>query len=159
MIWLVIAGVLFVILLLIFRYHQEPPMLTELKKRYWAILDVLRQTGDPMWKGVLRPSILTGMHGWDKSKGPIGSNVNKGYEIYICLDGDDVNSATYVLIHELAHMSVPEYDHTKNFWTNFEKLKALCVSKGLYKLDGERKYCGDVVKDGGSSEGTQSFDS
>jgi hypothetical protein len=45
-------------------------------------------------------------------------------------------------------MSVPEYDHTTHFWTNFEKLKTLCVSKGLYRLDGERKYCGDTVKDG-----------
>ena len=113
---------------------------------------MLRQTGDPMWVGVLKPSILTGMSGWDRSKGPIGSNVNKGYEIYICLDGDDVNSAMYVLIHELAHMSVPEYDHTTHFWKNFEALKKLCVEKGLYTLDGERKYCGDTVKDGGGAE-------
>ena len=148
MIWLIITCVLFVCLLLLFWFHQEEPMLTELKQRYWATLDMLRQTGDPMWKGVLRPSILTGMNGWDKSKGPIGSNVNKGYEIYICLDGDDVNSAMYVLIHELAHMSVPEYDHTTSFWKNFEALKKLCVEKGLYKLNGVRKYCGDTVKDG-----------
>jgi len=159
MIWPIITGVLFVFLLMVFLFHQEPPMLTELKQRYWATLDMLRQTGDPMWKEVLRPSILTGMKGWNKSKGPIGSNVNKGYEIYICLDGDDVNSAMYVLIHELAHMSVPEYDHTANFWKNFEALKKLCVEKGLYTLGGERGYCGDTVKDGGSSEGTRSFDS
>ena len=151
MIWQIIAVVLFVLLLSVFWFHQEPAMLTELKQRYWATLEMLRQSGDPMWKGVLKPSILTGMSGWDKVNGPIGSNVNKGYEIYICLDGDDVNSAMYVLIHELAHMSVPEYDHTTNFWKNFEALKKLCVAKGLYKLDGVRKYCGDVVKDGESS--------
>jgi len=45
-------------------------------------------------------------------------------------------------------MSVPEYDHTTHFWTNFEALKKLCVDNGLYTLGGERKYCGDVVKDG-----------
>jgi hypothetical protein len=152
MIFHIIAGILFVLLLLVFWFHQEPPMLTELKRRYRDTLDMLRQTNDPMWRDVLRPSVLTGMSDWDKSKGPIGSNVNKGYEIYICLDGDDVNSAMYVLIHELAHMSVPEYDHTTHFWKNFEALKTLCVENGLYTLGGERKYCGDVVKDGPSTK-------
>jgi hypothetical protein len=146
--WPVLIITAFIVFLIIYVTNQEPPMLTELKQRYWAVLDMLRETGDPMWKGVLRPSIITGMVGWSKEKGPIGSNVNKGYEIYICLDGDDVNSAMYVLIHELAHMSVPEYDHTSHFWTNFSKLKKLCVDKGFYTLAGERTYCGDSVKDG-----------
>ncbi len=106
---------------------------------------MLRETGDPMWNPVLKPAIITGMNG--KKDGVIGSNVNKGYEIYICLDGDDVNSAMYVLIHELAHMTVPEYDHSIKFWENFEKLKKLCIDKGLYKKTGERKYCGDAVRD------------
>jgi hypothetical protein len=87
------------------------------------------------------------MMNWDKENGPIGSNVNKGYEIYICLDGDDVNSAMYVLLHELAHMSVPEYDHTKNFWAHFEKLKKISIQSGVYTPHGTRTYCGDVVKD------------
>ena len=124
---------------------SEPKMLTEIKHKYWAILDMLRETGDPMWKPILKPSIITGLHG--KKDGVIGSNVNKGYEIYICLDGDDVNSAIYVLIHELAHMTVPEYDHSIKFWENFEKLKKLCIDRGLYVKSGERKYCGDTVRD------------
>ena len=141
------VGLAFIILFIIVVMNQEPPMLTELKQRYHATLAVLRKLDDPMWKGVLRPSIITGMVGWTKAKGPIGSNVNKGYEIYICLDGDDVNSAMYVLIHELAHMSVPEYDHTTNFWTNFKKLKQICIDNGLYTPSGDRMYCGDNVKD------------
>lgn len=145
--WLVLLVILFIIFVIITRTEREPPMLTEVKSRYWAIIDMLRQSGDPLWNGVLRHSIITGMVGWSRDKGPIGSNVNKGYEIYICLDGDDVNSAIYVLIHELAHMSVPEYDHTSKFWENFKKLKALCVEKGLYSVQGERKYCGDTVRD------------
>ena len=137
--------VLFLILFTIICLNREPKMLSELKLRYWAILDMLRKTGDPMWTPVLKPSILTGIYG--KKDGVIGSNVNKGYEIYICLDGDDVNSAIYVLIHELAHMSVPEYDHTEKYWDNFKKLKDLCISSGLYIKSGERKYCGDTIKD------------
>ncbi len=120
-------------------------MLRELKQKYWTILDILRETGDPMWTPVLKPAIITGLRG--KKDGVIGSNVNKGYEIYICLDGDDVNSALYVLIHELAHMTVPEYDHSIKFWENFEKLKKLCIDKGIYIKSGERQYCGDTVRD------------
>jgi hypothetical protein len=150
--WLIVV---FVVFMVIYIMHREPPMLSEIKQKYWAVLDMLRQTDDPMWKGVLRPSIITGMVGWSKDKGPIGSNVNKGYEIYICLDGDDVNSAMYVLIHELAHMSVPEYDHTTQFWNNFKKLKELCVQNGFYTPMGQVTYCGDVVQDGGSKPSQQ----
>lgn len=147
MLWIGLVVVMFITLFIIVVMNQEPPMLTELKRRYHATLDVLRKLNDPAWKGVLRPSIITGMVGWSKSKGPIGSNINKGYEIYICLDGEDVNSAMYVLIHELAHMSVPEYDHTTNFWTNFKKLKQICIDNNLYTPSGDRMYCGDNVKD------------
>lgn len=147
MIWIILMVMMFIIFLGACIHTQEPPMLSELKQKYWSILDILRATGDPAWKDVLRPAILTGMVGWSKDKGPIGSNVNKGYEIYICLDGNDVNSATYVLIHELAHMAVPEYDHTTLFWTNFKNLKDLCIKHGLYVSSGERNYCGDTVRD------------
>ena len=131
--------------ILAFMFNKEPEMLTELKRRYWAMLDILRETKDPLWIPVLKPSIITGLQG--KKDGVIGSNVNKGYEIYICLDGGDVNSAMYVLIHEVAHMSVPEYDHTDKFWENFKKLKAICIAKGLYEAKGERKYCGETIRD------------
>ena len=137
----------FVILVVIVSMNKEPRMLSELKMKYWTLLEILRRTGDPLWHPVCKPSIITGMINWDKTKGPIGSNVNKGYEIYICLDGNDVNSAMYVLLHELAHMSVPEYDHTKNFWAHFEKLKNIAVRSGVYIPTGTRTYCGDVVKD------------
>ena len=93
----------------------------------------------------MKQSIITGIYG--KKDGVIGSNVNKGYEIYICLDGDDVNSAMYVLLHELAHMSVPEYNHTTNYWENFSKLKKIAVEKGIYVKKGIRQYCGDTVTD------------
>lgn len=147
MLWNILLILLLVVFFIIYTTHNEPPMLTEIKNKYWTILNMLRETDDPMWKGVLKPAIITGMVGWSKENGPIGSNVNKGYEIYICLDGNDVNSAVYVLIHELAHMSVPEYDHTTYFWTNFSKLKQLCIQNGLYTIAGERMYCGDVITD------------
>ena len=138
---------LFVVLVYIVSVNKEPSMLSELKYKYWILLEILRRTGDPLWHPVCKPSIITGMIDWNKNNGPIGSNVNKGYEIYICLDGNDVNSAMYVLLHELAHMSVPEYDHTDKFWKHFEKLKKIAVDGGVYTPTGTRTYCGDVVKD------------
>lgn len=135
----------FTILITFITLNKEPEMLSQIKTRYWAIIDMLRQSNDPRWLPILKPAIITGIRG--KKDGVIGSNVNKGYEIYICLDGDDVNSAIYVLIHELAHMSVPEYDHSSAYWDNFRDLKKLCVAKGLYTPAGDRRYCGDVIKD------------
>lgn len=140
--WIIIFVILWIALVW---FHKSPQALQDLKVKYWSILDILRQSGDPMWHPVLKPAIITGMYG--KIDGVIGSNVNKGYEIYICLEGDDVNSATYVLLHELAHMTVDEYDHSNGFWENFKKIKELAVQHGLYTKLGEKNYCGDVVKD------------
>ena len=141
-VWLLVASLLLLFLLLT---NSEPKMLTELKERYFKTVEILRESGDPMWKPILSPAIITGLNG--KKDGVIGSNVNKGYEIYICLDGDDVNSAFYVLIHELAHMTVPEYDHSIKFWENFEKLKKICIDNGLYTKGGMRSYCGDSIRE------------
>jgi len=145
MFWVAVVLKFFMSLVLIIHFNRESEMLSQIKARYWAILDVLRESGDQRWSPILKPAIITGIKG--KKDGVIGSNVNKGYEIYICLDGDDVNSAVYVLIHELAHMSVAEYDHSSKYWDNFKDLKKLCVDKGLYTPAGDRKYCGDLIKD------------
>ena len=88
-------------------------------------------------------SIITGTTG----KGDLGSNVNKGYEISICLD-NDVNSMFHVLLHELAHCTVTEYDHSDKFWNNFEKLKQHAVQTGAYTLIPEgTEFCGKKIKD------------
>ena len=141
--WLVFT----LILVVVIWYNKPLPILDEVKRRYDLLRAHLATLDDPRWQKLVKPSIITGMVDWDKSKGAIGYNVNKGYEIYICLDGDDVNSAMYVLIHELAHMSVPEYDHTNGFWTNFKKLKEIAMAHGLYEKKGVRQYCGDTVRD------------
>jgi hypothetical protein len=141
--WRVIP--LFAVWLIILMAFTGNSMLDSLKINYWKTLDVLRSTGDSLWDPVLRPAIITGMSG--KRDGVIGSNVNKGYEIYICLDGDDVNSATYVLLHELAHMTVKEYDHSTAFWNNFKKIKEIAIQNGIYTKKGTKNYCGDVIPD------------
>jgi hypothetical protein len=122
---------------------REDARLTELKRRYEILKQVL--PADKRWEPIRRSrSILVGTTG--KYDGAIGSNVNKGYEIYICL-GDDVNSGTYVLLHELAHLTVEEYDHSEAFWKNFSDLRKIAAAAGLYTQAGQREYCGEQIHD------------
>jgi len=140
--WLVFTMILVVVVW----YNKPPPTLDEVKSRYEKLRAHLATLDDPRWRKLIKPSIITGMVDWDKSKGAIGYNVNKGYEIGICLRGDDANSAFYVLLHELAHITVSEYDHSKEFWKNLKDLKEIAVSQGLYaRPTGAVTYCGEVI--------------
>jgi hypothetical protein len=140
--------ILAAVLVYILVTHRQPPLLVAVKEKYSALLAYLDSGAntDPRWDRLKKRAIVTGLIDHDKSKGAIAYNVNKGYEICICLAGDDINSAFYVLLHEIAHMSVTEYDHTTKFWNNFRDLKALCNSLGIYdNAAGSTKYCGDSV--------------
>lgn len=140
--WLLVTMILVVVVW----YNKPPPILDEVKRRYDLLRAHLATLDDPRWRKLVKPSIITGMVDWDKSKGAIGYNVNKGYEIGICLKGDDANSAFYVLLHELAHITVSEYDHSTEFWKNFKELKEIAASQGLYdKQTGAVTYCGEVI--------------
>jgi hypothetical protein len=142
--WWLVALLLTAVLVYVVATNKPPPILTQVKERYAKLRAHLATLDDPRWKPILKPAIITGMVDWDKSKGPIGYNVNKGYEIGICLRGDDANSAFYVLLHELAHTTVSEYDHSTNFWKNLKDLKAIAVAQGLYEAKGTTTYCGEV---------------
>jgi len=125
------------------RSVSEPKLLTEIKRRY----DIIRTSlpADVRWHKICtKLAVITGT---DKSSGIVGSNVNKGYEIYICIDGEDIDSAMYVFLHELAHMTVTEYDHSEAFWKNFKDLRQVCSTIGVYNPVGTKQYCGKEVRD------------
>lgn len=127
---------------------QDPPLLRQLRARYEILLKHLEDTPnvDPRFAKIRdKVAIITGIASTRMNKGTIGYNVNKGYEIYICLDGDNVNAAMHVLIHELAHITVPEYDHSDAFWQSFKDLKSLCQTLGLYTPITTVKYCGGEI--------------
>lgn len=129
---------------------QDPPLLKQLRARYLILLKHLRETPgiDKRFESIRdNVAMLTGISFTRMNKGTIGYNVNKGYEIYICLDGNNVNAAMHVLIHELAHITVPEYDHSEAFWQSFKDLKVLCQSLGLYTPIGVEHYCGGDIHD------------
>jgi hypothetical protein len=80
-------------------------------------------------------------------KGDVGYNVNKGYEIFLCIDGSDPNNVFHILLHELAHVTVLEYKHSGHFWDNLHRLKAIAGRLGIYKGISRRPYCGHHISD------------
>jgi hypothetical protein len=151
----VVAILLVGFLVAILALNDQPPLLVQLKQRYERLLWILHTDPnlDPRWEPIKNRVILTAMNGWNKSKGAIGFNVNKGYEIYICMDMDPsidpetrVNTAMHVLIHELCHSSVSEYEHSSNFWKNFKDFKQYCSEHGLYTMGAVGPYCGEDIR-------------
>lgn len=127
---------------------RDPPLLKQIRARYLLLLKHLKETPgiDNRFKSIKdNVTIITGIAASRMNKGTIGYNVNKGYEIYICLDGDNINAAMHILIHELAHITVAEYDHTPAFWQSFKDLKQLCQSLGLYVPITTVQYCGGEI--------------
>ncbi len=125
---------------------REPPNLTSVKRRYQVLLDYIQTNRDDVPKKfhVLEERIvITGR----KGGGDLGYNIEKGFEIGVCLDGTP-NDMFHVLLHELSHSTVSEYSHSDEFWKNFGELKDLCVRLGIYeKISGRRSFCGKYIQD------------
>ncbi len=141
--WLIIALLLLLNIVLLWA-TQEPSNLIEVKRRYQLLVDHIRD-GDGIpekFKVLENQVVITGRKGGD-----LGYNVNKGFEIGICLDGSP-NDMFHVLLHELAHSTVEEYSHSDAFWKNFGELKEMAVNLGIYERITERKrFCGEYIQD------------
>ena len=84
---------------------------------------------------------------------------NKGEKLAFCLDKKknstdnliDINTLTYVAIHELAHICTLSIGHTPEFWENFKFLLVQAKSAGLYNpVDYKNQpgeYCGMPITD------------
>ena len=126
--------ILAIVALAILVTTQEPLEFRELRQKYDKFVNVLPEEFSMLKK----KSILLCLTG----KGEPGYNVNKGYEIAICND-PDVNAMFHVLLHELAHCTVPEYKHSTKFWANLSKLKNIATKHELYTPISEPKnFCG-----------------
>jgi len=80
--------------------------------------------------------------------------INKGDAMVICLrtkDGRmvDINTLSYVAIHELAHIYSSSYHHNAEFWRNMKFLINEATKIRLYKKVNYNKnpqqYCGIVI--------------
>jgi predicted metal-dependent hydrolase len=137
--------ILLVILILLNVYSlatlRQPENLRVVKEKYTTLLGNLPEKYTTLSDN---RSIITGFHGTGKE---IGYNVNKGYEIGLCVDGTP-NEMLHVLIHELAHSTVDEYSHSDDFWKNFQELKEHCKRLGIYQdIPTSTKFCGKYIRD------------
>lgn len=120
---------------------KEPDVMKEVRRLY----ELLRKDPDfiKTYPELQREVIITGM----LRKGQVGYNINKGYEIYICLDGADVNQVMHVLLHELAHVTVSEFQHSGGFWDNLHRIKSMAARLGIYSGISRTPYCGHYISD------------
>lgn len=135
--------ILFVILILLNMYSvktlEEPENFKNLKIKYSKFLKILPE----QYRHLRNKSILTGTN----TKGDLGYNINKGDEIAICIDGDE-NSMFHVLLHELAHSTVNEYEHSDKFWDNFKELRDIAIEHDMYTpITQDKEFCGKKIKD------------
>jgi hypothetical protein len=83
---------------------------------------------------------------------------NKGEKMALCLSkynqGEmliDVNTLTFVGVHELSHIMTKSVGHKQEFWLNFKFLLENAVEIGIYKPEDYKKdnkgYCGMLITD------------
>ena len=140
---------MFVVLILVlvnvylFATTKEPEKVRVVREKYNTLREALISRGK--FPKLHNPMPLTAYHRtWD---GALGYNVNKGFEVGVCIDGE-VNEIFHILLHELAHCVVPEYDHSDAYWNSYVELRDLAVELGIYeKIPDKTPFCGKDVQD------------
>lgn len=85
-------------------------------------------------------------------------SINKGQKIVFCIrERDennriiDMNTMSFVALHELAHIMTVSIGHTKEFWDNFKFLLDFAIKNGYYTYhpyhQQPKKYCGTMITD------------
>tara|TARA_B100001250_G_scaffold408427_1_gene430825 strand:+ start:562 stop:993 length:432 start_codon:yes stop_codon:yes gene_type:complete len=142
---MIVALLLLIINILIFINTKEPEELTEVREKYQVLREHLKETNNEEFD-MLYDEVPITAH-YRITKGAVGYNSNKGHEIGLCIDGN-VNEIFHVLLHELAHCTVEEYSHSKEYWEKFKKLRKISVELGIYEEIPEKtKFCNKYVQD------------
>jgi len=144
---MIILSLLIAINLLILLKTSDPGEFKIVKEKYKILREYLINTNEyPEFAVLTRCMVLNGYYR-TTSISDVGYNTNKGQEIGICLSGTP-NEIFHVLLHELAHCTVTEYDHSEQFWNNYMKLRDLAISIGIYeKIPEKTAFCGKHVQD------------
>ena len=84
-------------------------------------------------------------------------SVNKGEKVVFCIRSkeddklEDINTLTFVAIHEMGHLASESIGHKQEFWDNFEFLLKEAISIGLYEKveysKHPKSYCGIQITD------------
>lgn len=83
---------------------------------------------------------------------------NKGEKLGFCLDTEkvngsliDLNTLTFVALHEISHIATKSIGHTEEFWDNFKFILQIASKINVYKpIDYSKKpqkYCGMKITD------------
>ena len=83
---------------------------------------------------------------------------NKGQKIAFCLSKSkngskliDLNTLTFVALHELSHIMTSSIGHKQDFWENFKFLLENAKKAGIYNPEDYKKnpqdYCGEKIDD------------
>lgn len=84
-------------------------------------------------------------------------SVNKGEKVVFCIRSkendklEDINTLTFVAIHEMGHLASGTVGHNQEFWDNFEFLLREAIDIGLYEKveysKNPQPYCGIQITD------------
>ena len=95
----------------------------------------------------------------DKS---VAFTVNKSAEMRICIRStdnkfEDINTAMFVLLHELAHVMSVSYGHNEEFKNNFAYITKLASQLNIYEPEDfenrPKNYCGTIINSTPCSNG------
>lgn len=127
----------------VFTQTKEPEKVGRVREKYTLLREALVREG--LFPELHKPMPLTAYYRtWD---GALGYNVNKGFELGVCIDGE-VNEVFHVLLHELAHCTVDEFDHSVEYWNNYIELRDVALRLGIYdKIPEKTPFCGKEVQD------------
>ena len=144
----------------IFQRQREPKkqvseMLEEIKRRIDILVKYSLENNYPdkpraelmskRWKKVKVSETLRG-------ESDIAYLVNKDEELKVCLrdpqtdEAEALNTAMFVVLHELGHLMSSKYGHGVEFWNNFKLLLKKAIELEIYDYENynkrSQKYCG-----------------
>jgi hypothetical protein len=137
--------------------------LADIDQRIGILKDYLWQNQDsyPAYKPYIRQFYekINGVQLLENNPGGkyTSYTVNKGSQIYLCLrsiNGQliaDKNLVMYVVLHELAHVACPEFNHTQLFKDIFKFFIEVASRLGIYRETdysiNPKDYCGIVISE------------
>ena len=133
-------------------------LLANINLKLLELIEVLKEKypNDERTKRVIQNYDPNALSESDESNKYTSYSVNKGEKIVFCLrmrNADDtlvdLNTLTYVAVHELGHLATKEIGHLDVFWKNFKWLLEIAAEHGIYNYvdysQNPQPYCGIVI--------------
>lgn len=142
---MLLAIILVIINIYILLNTSEPENFKVVKERYRILREHLKTHEKEEFRNLQNEIPLVAHN--EQYFRTLGYNTNKGYEIGLCIDGSP-NEIMHVLLHELAHSTVPEYSHSHNFWKQTDELKKISNDLGIYTpINNKTRFCKAYIQD------------